>query len=334
FPRILLIRGRNLKANEANKLQATYGPFPQASTLREALKIIRKIFPFRDTCKPFHHSNILENIRIEKNKKFLRKSAGSPRKSAPKPCFGRQIGLCPGVCTGEISEKEYQNTIRNIKLLFEGKKNALIKKLTREMNAAARKKEFERAGSIKKTLFALKHIQDVSLIMKPQTHADWTQNNAEETLLKTRLRVEGYDVAHMAGKHMVGVMVVVEDCVVKKGDYRKFNINTVETANDVGALKEIIERRLAHTEWPLPRLFVVDGGKAQINAVENIFKKYEIKIPIVGVVKDEHHRPKNILGDKQLTQKHEKEILLVNSEAHRFAIAFHKKKRKMTYQHT
>ena len=286
FPRVLLIRERELKAKSC-ELKATYGPFPHGSLLRNALKIVRKIFPFRDTCTP----------------------------QSGKPCFNRQIVLCPGICTGEVSKKEYQKTIRNIKLLFEGKKHALIKKITAEMNSAAKNKEFEIAGKIRNTIFSLKHIQDVSLI-KPATH------NLESKTYK----IEAYDVAHMAGKHIVGVMVVSENGEMKKSDYRKFNIKTVKTGNDIGALTEIIERRLTHTEWPLPRLFVVDGGKAQIHTAEKIFQKYGIEIPTVGVVKDEHHRPKKILGDKLFISKYEKEILLANSEAHRFAITFHRKK--------
>ncbi|MBI2109362.1 MAG: UvrB/UvrC motif-containing protein [Parcubacteria group bacterium] len=321
FPRILLVREKEILQNKISNhksdilnLKSAFGPFPQGSTLKEALKIIRKIFLFRDTCIPPHkkYTDKLEYIGM------------SFKKGLGKPCFNRQIGLCPGVCTGEISKKEYQNTIRNIKFLFEGKKKTIIKKLTSEMNAAAKKREFEKAGEIKKTLFALKHIQDISLI-KPTTYPGLAKRSGAGNLQPTTFKIEAYDVAHMAGKHIVGVMVVIEDGVVKKSDYRKFNIKTVETGNDVGALKEIIERRLGHAEWPLPRLFVVDGGKAQVNAVEHIFKKYEIQIPVVGVVKNEHHRPKNILGNRRIIENNEKEILLANSEAHRFAVAFHRK---------
>ena len=141
-------------------------------------------------------------------------------------------------------------------------------------------------------------------------------------------RIEGYDVSHLLGVKAVGVMVVVEDNEPQKNQYRKFNIQTDKKGSDTHALAEILERRLGHPEWPLPRIIVVDGGKAQINTVENILKKYGIVIPIVGVVKDEYHRPKNILGNRKLIALREKEILLANSEAHRFSIAFHRKKRK------
>src|SRR3989338_3218417 len=120
FPRILLVRGKELFKNktinlksEILNLKSVFGPFPQGGVLKEALKIIRKIFPFRDSCIPPHkqHPNKLENVGMlfEKN-------------GFGRPCFNRQIGLCPGVCTGEISKEEYAKTIRNIRLFFSGKK--------------------------------------------------------------------------------------------------------------------------------------------------------------------------------------------------------------------
>ena len=128
---------------------------------------------------------------------------------------------------------------------------------------------------------------------------------------------------------MVGVMTVVENKDVDTNSYRKFKIKTVEGVNDTAALSEILMRRLNHPEWQLPRLIVVDGGKAQINAMERVLRDAGVRIPVVGVLKDDKHRPKEILGSKELRIKYEKEILLANSEAHRFAIEYHRKlKRK------
>jgi len=122
---------------------------------------------------------------------------------------------------------------------------------------------------------------------------------------------------------VVGVMTVVLNGEAQKSEYRKFIIKDKPGNNDVKALREIIERRLAHNEWPLPKLMVADGGNQQKNAIEQILDRYGISIPVVSVVKDEYHRPKNILG----VTRYEKDVLLANSEAHRFAISFHKKKR-------
>jgi excinuclease ABC subunit C len=135
----------------------------------------------------------------------------------------------------------------------------------------------------------------------------------------------------MGGKNMVGVMTVVEDGEVNKNEYRKFKIRTQNDANDTGALKEVLERRLAHTEWTHPALIVVDGGVAQINAAKKVLNKIKSNIPIVSVLKDEKHKPKAIMGDEKMGLKYKREILLANSEAHRFAITYHKKMRNKNF---
>ena len=75
----------------------------------------------------------------------------------------------------------------------------------------------------------------------------------------------------------------------------------------------------------------VDGGAAQIKADQTVFKKMGVKIPVVSVVKDERHQPKDILGDKNLIVRYKKEILLANNEAHRFSINYHKNRRNKNF---
>jgi excinuclease ABC subunit C len=126
-------------------------------------------------------------------------------------------------------------------------------------------------------------------------------------------------------------MTVVEGGEVSKSEYKKFRIKTQTGANDTGALAEVLERRFGHSEWISPDLIVVDGGQAQINFTQKVLKKFNLTIPIVSVLKDERHRPKNILGSKELTHKYEREILLANSEAHRFAVTYHKQMRNKNF---
>lgn len=296
FPRVLVVRQREILLKKfKSKAKYMFGPFPQAGVLREALSIVRKIFAFRDKCTP-----------LEEQKK----------KDKVRPCFNRQIGLCPGVCTGEASKKEYKKIIQNISLFFEGKKGVLVNKLKREMIRFAKKQEFERAGKLKKTIFALEHIHDISLI----------KSDIRRSYESSSFYIEGYDVAHTSGTHTVGVMTVVEGGEAKKSAYRKFIVRKAKLRDDAGALREIIERRLGHGEWRLPDLFVADGGKIQKQVIERALKEARVSIPVVSVVKDEHHRPREIYGLKKYREKYEKEILLVNHEAHRFAINWHRKK--------
>lgn len=274
FPKVVITRGAG-----------TYGPFPHGKELREALKIVRKLFPYRDKCVP----------------------------ESGKPCFNAQIGLCPGVCSGKMGQKEYRKVIKHIKLLFEGKKEQILKSLEKEMKALAKEQRFEEAERVKRQIFALEHIQDIALIKHDL--------QARSSKLEANFRIEAYDIAHLSGKNVVGVMTVVTDGELDKSQYRKFKIR-VDKNDDIQNLKEVLSRRLAHPEWRYPNLIVVDGGKGQLNVAKEI-----TDIPAVAVTKDERHKAREIVGSKQFVVGREKEILLVNAEAHRFAIGYHRKLR-------
>jgi excinuclease ABC subunit C len=297
-PRVILVRGKNLNPKIYKKV---FGPYPNSSQLKEAIKIVRRIFPFLD----------------DKSKNYLE--------------FYRQINLVPDL----NDRKLYMQNIRNIILFFSGKKQQIFKNLKKEMKEYAKKREFEKAGEIKRQIFALQHINDVALI-KNSPHPGPLLGKERGN---SNFRIEAYDIAHMGGKNMVGVMVVVDlsansgagDGEVEKSEYKKFKIRTQDNSNDTGALKEVLERRLAHTEWTYPNLIVVDGGIAQINVARKILDNLKVNIPVVSVVKDEHHKARAIMGDRELSLKYKKEILLANSESHRFAIAYHKKMRNRNF---
>jgi len=301
FSRVLLVRGKNLDLEfPSTKRLYTFGPFPHGLQLKEALRIIRKIFPYRDNCIPAP-----EQITMGKR---------------PKGCFNASIGLCPGVCSGAINKTEYRKLLRRIVLLFEGKKTMLIKSLERDMKLVAKEEKFEEAARLRKQLFALQHIQDISLI-KDEYKKPITEGSMGS------YRIEAYDVAHLRGSAAVGVMTVVEDGTTNKNEYRKFKLRATKAGDDAGGLREILSRRLGHDEWPMPRLIVVDGSTAQLNAAESVLQNYGIRIPVVGVTKDEKHRPRDIKGDRETITTREREILLANAEAHRFAIGYHRRKR-------
>jgi excinuclease ABC subunit C len=330
FPKVLTIRGRTLLSAADDSATPTskkyihvFGPFPYGGQLKEAMKIIRRIFPYRDErCIPAAEQ----------------RAAG---RAIPRPCFNRQIGLCPGVCTGDITREEYGAQIERIALFFQGRKKELLKQLEHEMSAYAERQEFEKAGDIKGTLFALTHIQDIALLKRE--HKIGESGGGAFQTGDSGFRIEAYDIAHSSGKHSVGVMVVIEDGEPKKSDYRKFRIRFAEpksqigtklprAGNDIAALSEVLRRRLGHLEWPLPDLIVVDGGRPQMNAAKKILAERGFNSAVVAVVKDEHHKPREVLAGKNLAQKrlielHQVSILLANAEAHRFAVRYHRLRR-------
>lgn len=297
FPKVVLVRQKDidtkhkmvkvLRDPKPITYDVLFGPYPSGSAIREALKLLRRIFPFRDI-------------------------ASSKPDNAT---FYRQIGLAPDV-TSVQAGKEYKKTIGRLKLIFQGKLKALITTLNKEMMISAKKEHFEHAEEIKKKIFALEHIQDISLIKRDIVRGD------------AGYRVEAYDIAHIAGTNMVGVMTVIENAVANKNEYRKFVVKGFAKANDAGALREIMTRRFGHSEWRDPDMIVVDGNAIQMNVAREVLKAVGKDIPIVAVTKDERHRPKSLSGDKRLIEAHKYAILLANAESHRFALSFHRQKRR------
>lgn len=298
IPKVLVVRGRSL---DIKKYKKVFGPFPNGLQLREAMKIIRRIFPYIDA----------QSVKKD-NREFY-----------------KQLGLSPEIT--DAPQKAYLKNIANLKLFFKGKKKKIIVNLKKEMMMYAKKKEFERANEIKKRIFALTHINDVALIKDDKAEGMFLINSPHPSplLIKERgnlIRIEAYDIAHMSGKNMVGVMVVVKDMELEKSEYKKFIIRTQSGANDTGALEEVLSRRFRHIEWGIPDLIVVDGSTAQINVAKRVLNRYQMPIPIVSVIKDDKHKAKAVMGDEFIISKYKKSILLANSEAHRFAITFYRYK--------
>jgi excinuclease ABC subunit C len=299
FPRIIALRERTamMKDEETNEYLATYGPFPSQSSVKELLKIIRRTLPYRgDKCAPH----------------------------LGKPCFDRQIGLCPGVCTDEISKRSYAHRIKEIRMLFEGHREELISEVEKEMHKAAGKMHFEEASEYKRMLFALTHINDVALITDDTRLA--SQVSAGDRSIA--FRIEAYDIAHLFGTHTVGVMTVIEDGRPNKSQYRKFKIKEAPGAvDDLLRTREVLTRRFGHPEWRAPDLIVIDGGLTHLRHMREVLKGLGAAIPVVSVVKDERHKAKAILGNKEFAASYKPSIILANLEAHRFAIEYHKQLR-------
>jgi excinuclease ABC subunit C len=309
FPQILVIRSRNLAhwnvVSKGMKIRSVFGPFPHGGELREALKIIRRIFPYRDNkCTP---------------------ATEQRDPSHPKACFNYQIGQCPGVCVGAMDKREYRKQVKRIELFFSGKKDELIKSMEKEMRAAAKDELFEEAGKLKRMLYALEHIRDVALIKR----------DIERVESGDIFRIEAYDIAHLGGSNTVGVMTVVEDGELAKSQYRKFRIRGKAGkvgVDDTANLQEVLRRRFTHPEWTFPQLIAIDGGVAQLNAARAVADELKLSVSIVSIVKNDKHKAREILGNPELAQAWEKSIVLANAEAHRFAITYHRKLRGKGYR--
>jgi excinuclease ABC subunit C len=134
-------------------------------------------------------------------------------------------------------------------------------------------------------------------------------------------------------------MVVFENKEPAKGEYRRFKIKTIDGADDVGMMAEVMERRVKRAiedpdDWPLPELMIIDGGKGQVGKVKSILKKNDIEVPVIGIAKGFDRKQDRMVYDKhdaelQRIVKYGRNLFRqVRDEAHRFAVAYHKNVRK------
>ncbi|MCB9024708.1 MAG: excinuclease ABC subunit UvrC [Bdellovibrionaceae bacterium] len=159
-------------------------------------------------------------------------------------------------------------------------------------------------------------------------------------------RIECFDISNFQGEDSVASQVVFEEGIPKKEDYRRYKIKTVEGPNDYASMKEVLTRRLKHTEYEDPQLIVVDGGKGQLKiAVEVLRELGRSEIPVVGLAKA---RTQGEFSDKEVGETEERfflpgrqnpvifpknsdafQILVgLRDEAHRFAINYHRQLRQ------
>ncbi|MET0883611.1 MAG: excinuclease ABC subunit UvrC [Acidimicrobiales bacterium] len=448
WPRPMVMRGAKRKGVRY------YGPFAHAYAIRETLDLLLRTFPLR-TCSD--------------NKFNLHQKQG-------RPCLLFHIEKCSGPCVGEIDREAYQQLTDELLAFLDGETDAIIKRLEREMQAAASELEFERAarlrdqlGSVRKAIerqqmvaernedfdvlglaeddleaavqvffvrrgrvvgrkgFIVDKVEDLQpgeligdileglygeplplglpkTVLVPsepddtdlyerwltslrgsavkirvprrgdkRTLQETVTRNASEEFVRHRLRrssdhnsraralnelqehlglptaplrIECYDMSHIQGTDYVGSMVVVEDGLPKKSEYRRFKIKTVDGNDDFAAMEEVLNRRLkaylAERKLPAgeregkfaypPQLLLVDGGKGQLAVAERVLQELGLdeEIPCASLAKrfEEVYVP-GLADPIRLPRQSEALYMLqrIRDEAHRFAITFHRELR-------
>ena len=157
-------------------------------------------------------------------------------------------------------------------------------------------------------------------------------NDLNKALGQEIHRIEAFDNSHLFGTFYVGGMVVFDDLLPNKDEYRKFKINT-ETKDDLGAMKEVTYRRyyrLLMENGRMPDLIVVDGGELQINVAKEIIDSLGLHIRIVGLKKDDKHRTNKLIDENlneiDINPKSNLFLFLtkIQDEVHNFAISYHR----------
>lgn len=158
------------------------------------------------------------------------------------------------------------------------------------------------------------------------------------SLDKLPRKIETYDISNISGEYMVAGMCVMQDGVVKKNLSRRFKIKTVYNQDDPRCMEEVITRRLKHSiENPkggfgiLPDVIFADGGITQIRATKKAIQKYDLNIPVFGMVKNDKHQTRALMDENRKELKISPRLmnLITNFQdtVHDTAITYHRKLR-------
>jgi len=327
YPRIYLLRKPEIEENLAD----WFGPFPTASALKEILRLLRRIFPYR-SCKS----------RISPNLPNIPNIPNLPHKS----CLYYHLRLCPAPCINLV--ENYSQIIQKIRLFLNGDIKPLLNLLTKQMNEASASLKFEEAQVAKRQIEMLEN-----LLQRRPKSADEEKTSKQVGQLKDLLihyqgfdpfivhRIEAFDVSNLGKEITVGSMVAFIEGEPAPDQYRQFKIVGI-IQNDVEALKQIILRRLNHQEWIFPQVILVDGGKGQVSAAFAALKQKDLtsKIGLLGLEKkfETIIIPKiekgKIISWKSLSFSSTSPVLQllqhIRDESHRFAQRYYKKLHKKT----
>ncbi|MBR0423554.1 MAG: excinuclease ABC subunit UvrC, partial [Clostridia bacterium] len=163
------------------------------------------------------------------------------------------------------------------------------------------------------------------------------------SLNKTPSYIDAYDISNLRNSNNVGAMVVFKNAKPFKQAYRKFKIQSVYGQDDYGSMKEMLSRRFENYYQnkedeafsALPDLILIDGGQNHTSAAKEIIKKFNLNIPVFGMVKDSKHRTRAITTDgSEIEIKNSSRVFgfitKVQDEVHRFTITYHRKLRGKT----
>lgn len=292
---------RNPEGDDAEYI----GPFYAKRTVADALRILRKVFPYY--IKPYDGKKTLDT----------------------------DLGLTPGIEVGKSTPVAYKKQLKNLIRYLNGERKALLKDLEVQMKASAKAGDYEEAALLRNQLFGLQDLRKKIVFSNKEfmdISSDQALNQLKDLLGLERppKRIEGYDISHQSGENVVGSMVVFINGVSDRAEYRKFKLHHQKN-DDTNNLREIIERRLKHEKWEYPDLIILDGGEGQLNAVKDLLA--EAKIPVIGRNKSgDHTRNAAVVivvpdqGSFEINPNSHmaKLIARIDEEAHRFAITYHR----------
>lgn len=305
-----------------------FGPYLNGFALKKSLRYLRRAFPYSTS-----------------------KTPGQKRAS-----LHYHLGMDPGLEDGRTSLADYRSNLKKLIQYLKGNRVALINQIEKEMKQAAKAQDFEVAAKLRNQLFALRSLGK-QILFGDHELQDASKDLALEQLgkiigvEKPLHRIEGFDISHHQGVDTVASMVVFASGLPEKTAYRKFKMR-IPGNDDFAHMAEALTRRLGKTNqarWPLPDLFLIDGGKGQLAAAFKVLNEHGLaNVPVIGIAKKEeemifyagaatrpnHEYAKSVDGYVQqsgdftsIALPHSapavKLLQRIRDESHRFAVSYH-----------
>jgi len=307
YPRIYVVR--QVVDDKADYL----GPYIDATAVRTSLKVLRRAFPFC-TCSL----------------------------SPDATCLYYHLNLCHGHGQKYISKADYAANIRGLVNFLGGKREEVLRDFKSKMKLYSKEKKYELAAEMRDRISALVKMRFQHVIEdKRELRLDKALTGLKDALKLPDLphRIECYDISNIFGRAAVGSMVVFEDGVPDRNDYRRFEIKTVKRIDDFAMHQEVAKRRFAKITnrdsndksfASVPELVIIDGGKGQLSSVLEVVKPLGLATKFVGLAKRLEElvlmNPDGSFEIVNLEINSEAYFLVqrIRDEAHRFAITYHR----------
>ncbi len=298
--RVSIVREKDIQEKDEVRF---FGPYPNVKLLRLSIKGLRFVYPFR--------------------------SCGSLKKK----CVYGTIGLCAAPCVKEVSVKEIRRIREGILKVLRGDIGEVVDILFSRMNELSLRMDFESAAFLRDSALAIHMVFGKGVGKYFGLLAVYDLKDLLDLDFLPR-RIEGIDISNIFGEYAVGSLVSFWDGKPDKKNYRRYKIKCVKGINDVEMIYEVAKRRcrkIREFDLDAPDIILADGGKAQLNAVRRAVMEMGLDIYVISLAKKEELV--FVPGKKDGIRLDEMSsglnlLKFIRDEAHRFALSYHKLRRK------
>jgi len=304
---------RRLRQNERERV---FGPYASSAAARATLDFVEKRFGIRK-CAP-----------------------AEPDAQTYRHCINDVVRYCAAPCIGKTSRAAYRERFEEACAFLRGERPQLLQEVRERMREAAARLDFERAIALRDTLQMLQSAvrQRARVVAAPELKAE--EGRAALAALRAALDlprppevIEAFDISNISGTFAVGSLVCFEAGRPQRSRYRRFRIRTVGGSDDPAMIGEVIGRRFARLTREggrQPDLILIDGGATQLRAARAALAKLNLALPSAGLAKRfeelyvaPERPPLALPADSPAL----KLLQRVRDEAHRFALAYHRRLR-------